>query len=313
MKSYRHSPSWLSWLLALATLATSPLTAAQGISITAEQGQRIRTEKVPKAIALIPPTYRFVEAGTLTVGVSASSVLPFTAKAADNRTLVGCDPELAQLIADSLGLKLRLEDVSWADWPLAVASGRFDAALANVTVTEERKKKFDFSTWRIDVLGFYVKPGSRIRKIEAPADISGLKVAVDPATNQEQILLRWNNQDKAAGLKPAELLYYDDPAVRRLALEAGRIDAYFAPNAELAYEASRSHRMQLVGLVSGGWPRPAEISVVTRKGAGLADAITFAINSQIENGNYAKVLARWSLTAEAIKVSRTDPPGLPAE
>lgn len=313
MKSSRYLLQRLRVGLILGLLTGAPWANAQGISISAEQAQRIRTQKVPAAIALIPSGHRFAQPGILTVGVLASGVLPFAAVAADNRTLVGCDPEVAQLIADSLGLDLRLVDVSWADWPLAVASGRFDAALANVTVTEERKKKFDFSTYRIDVLGFYVKPGSRIRKIDEPRDVAGLKIAVDPATNQEQILLRWNRQDTAAGLKAAELLYFDDPAVRRLALDSGRIDAYFAPNAELAYESARSHRMQLVGLVSGGWPRPAEISVVTRKGAGLADAITYAINAQIQNGNYARILARWSLTSEGIKVARTNPPGLPAE
>lgn len=51
--------------------------------------------------------------------------------------------------------------------------------------------------------------------------------------------------------------------------------------------------------------------MTTRKGAGLAEAITQALNTQIRNGNYAKVLARWNLSAEAIEESRTNPPGLP--
>ena len=55
----------------------------------------------------------------------------------------------------------------------------------------------------------------------------------------------------------------------------------------------------------------AEIAVTTRKGAGLAEAITRALNTQIRNGNYAKALERWNLGAEAIEESRTNPPGLP--
>ena len=51
--------------------------------------------------------------------------------------------------------------------------------------------------------------------------------------------------------------------------------------------------------------------MATRKGAGIAEAITAALNAQINNGNYAKALARWSLSAEAIQESRINPPGLP--
>jgi polar amino acid transport system substrate-binding protein len=36
--------------------------------------------------------------------------------------------------------------IAWADWPLGLTSGKFDAVISNVTVTEERKLKFDFST-----------------------------------------------------------------------------------------------------------------------------------------------------------------------
>ena len=64
-------------------------------------------------------------------------------------------------------------------------------------------------------------------------------------------------------------------------------------------------------MFSGGWPLSAEIAVTTRKGAGLADAATAALNAQIANGNYNKVLSRWGLLSEAIAESQTNPPGLP--
>ncbi|WP_407809351.1 transporter substrate-binding domain-containing protein, partial [Staphylococcus aureus] len=83
-----------------------------------------------------------------------------------------------------LGLKLRLVPLAWADWPLAVASGKVDAVLSNVTVTEARKQKFDFSTYRRDVLGFYVEQGSSIRQIREPKDIAGLRIIGDSGTNQ---------------------------------------------------------------------------------------------------------------------------------
>ncbi len=306
-----HRRSLLLSFTAFAAVLLPLRAGAQNIGLTARQVVRIRTQKVEGAIQLLPRGFKFVTPGTLTVGV-LGGIPPFAVLGPDDETFVGCDPDLAQLIADSLGLKLKVVNVAWEDWPLAVASGRFDAALTNVTVTEERKKRFDFSTYRRDVLAFYVRKDSPIKRIDQPKDVAGLKVAVGPSTNQEQILLRWSRIDVAAGLKPPQPMYYDDDAVRRLALESGRIDAFFGPNAEAAYESAQWHTTRLVGLVPGGWPSTADVAVVTRKSSGLAEAITYALNAQIENGNYGKVLALWHLSAEAIDVSRTNPPGLPA-
>ena len=44
---------------------------------------------------------------------------------------------------------------------------------------------------------------------------------------------------------------------------------------------------------------------------GLAEALTIAVNGLMEDGSYAKVLARWGLEAEALDRSQTNPPGLP--
>jgi len=51
--------------------------------------------------------------------------------------------------------------------------------------------------------------------------------------------------------------------------------------------------------------------VTTRKGSGLADAITQALNTQIASGTYAQALQRWNVSEEAVAQSQTNPPGLP--
>jgi polar amino acid transport system substrate-binding protein len=43
--------------------------------------------------------------------------------ASDNRTRIGSDPDIARLLAGSLGLKLKLVPVAWEDWPLGITSG----------------------------------------------------------------------------------------------------------------------------------------------------------------------------------------------
>ncbi|PIF90110.1 amino acid ABC transporter substrate-binding protein (PAAT family) [Acidovorax sp. 62] len=309
MPTFRQTLS--SVLLALvATAALMPLHAtAQAVDLSPEQPGRPRSQKVDDALKLLPPGFKFAKDGVLTVGTTTGR-LPFGAYATDNKTPVGNAPDIAQLVADSLGRKLELVSVAWADWPLGLQSGKFDVVISNVTVTEERKEKFDFSTYRNDQLGIYVAANSKIQSIKEPKDVAGLKVVVGASTNQEQILLRWNQQNVAAGLKPVDILYFDDDVVLYLALASGRADAYLAPNGIAAHNA-RDGKTRLVGAFSGGWPQAAEIAVASRKGSGIADAVTAALNAQIKNGNYAKALERWNLQSEAITASRTNPPGLP--
>ncbi len=262
-----------------------------------------------KAKALIPPGFAFVTPGTLTVATHPAQ-LPLADYGADSRQIIGVEPDIAKLIADGLGLKLVLVPVAWPDWPLGLQSGKYDAVISNITVTEARKQKFDFSSYRFDLLGIYTRTDGPIRKITTPADVAGLKVVVGASTNQDQILRAWDRQNIAAGLKPVEYQYFDDAVVGRLAVITGRADVSFEPNATGAYSA-RDGKVRRVGLFPGGWPDAAAISVTTRKGSGLADAITQALNTQIASGTYAQALQRWNVSEEAVAQSQTNAPGLP--
>jgi polar amino acid transport system substrate-binding protein len=94
-------------------------------------------------------------------------------------------------------------------------------------------------------------------------------------------------------------------------LQSGRADAILSVNAALAYDAARQGKTRQVGTLSGGWPRTAEVAVTSRKGSGLAEPLTIALNNLIQNGQYRSVLARWQLESEAIAKAATNPPGLP--
>lgn len=307
------SQKWLAAFatgFALAAFALPSQAADFKVDSSPEQAGRPRAAKVDAAIKLLSKDVRFAKDGVLTVATAAYS-LPIIGLADDGQTPIGAEADIAQLVADSLGRKLELVNVAWPDWPLGLQSGKFDAVISNVTVTEARKEKFDFSTYRKDQLGIYVRSNSPVKQIRDPKDVAGLKVIVGASTNQEQILLRWNQQNIAAGLKPVEIQYYDDDVVQRTALASGRADAYFGPNASAAFQAAKDGKTRLAGTFSGGWPLNAEIAVATRKGAGLAQAVTTALNAQIANGNYNKVLQRWHLTSEAVSSAQTNPPGLP--
>lgn len=304
-----------SLLLALA-LAVSASSWAQnvtingtGVSLEANKTP-IHTAKNPQAIAQLPKGLHLAVPGKLTVAVAALNSPPLTVFSDDNKTLLGSEVDIARLVADSLGLELNVVPTSWEDWPLGVASGKYDAAVSNITVTKERKEKFDFATYRKDSLGFYVKSSSPLSKIEKAEDIAGLRIIVGSGTNQEAILLAWNAENLKKGLKPFTPVYTKDDAAQTLALQSGRADAFFGPNVIGAWKAALTGKTRLVGSVDGGWPKAAHIAVTVKKGSGLVEPVQTALNGAIRSGDYAKVLSRWGEGVESIPQSEINPAGL---
>ncbi|MGY2744359.1 ABC transporter substrate-binding protein [Arthrobacter sp. UYCu723] len=288
--------------------ASSSSSAAVKQFNLSPQQDRVKVTVSPEAAALVPDAIK--QDGKLTVAASPFAA-PLAVYATDNKTPVGNEVDIAVALAQSLGLEAEIVPTAWADWPLGVDSGKYEAVLSNVTVTEERKLKFDFASYRDDKLGFYAKADSSIGKVEAAEDVAGKRVIVGSGTNQESILLRWDEENKKKGLKPVEFQYYDDDSASQLALQSGRADLTFGPNATAAFKAATDAKTKLVGLVDGGWPLKASIAATTKKGNGFAAAAAAGLNHLIEDGSYAKILDRWGLSSEAVTKSELNPAGLP--
>ena len=285
------------------TLFTLSAGTQAAIDLRANE-QPLPVTRDEQAIAKIPVNYRFVEPGTLTVAISALNSPPLALLASDNRTRIGSDPDIARLLAGSLGLKL--VPTAWEDWPLGITSGRYDVALVNIAVTEQRKEKFDFATYRVDSLAFSVKSTSDIARVNGPADLSGKKVIVGSGTNQERILLGWNAENEAAGRKPALPVYLTDDASGNLYIQSGRADVFFGPQSVAAYKAALSGKTKVVGL----GPKKAYVATTTKKGNGLVFALQAALDGAIARGEYQKVLARWGEQGEEVAQSQVNPPGI---
>ncbi|WP_410602422.1 ABC transporter substrate-binding protein [Amycolatopsis sp. lyj-90] len=290
-----------------AAAPAAPLPGTEGINITAQQN-RIRAQKVDAVANLVPKAVR--DTGKLTVGTTGNGTPPLSFRADDDKTVIGVEIDIAQLVADVLGLELDLQATSWENLFLSVETGQYAAGFSNITVTEERKDKYDFATYRKDTIAFEVKKNRDVT-VKEPKDIAGLKVGVGSGTNQEQILVRWDEQNKAAGLKPVEFQYFQNTTDYYLALQSGRIDAYAGPNPTASYHVAVDGQTKIVGTVSGGGQIPADIAAMTKKGNGLAEPLRQAIQSVLTNGQYAEVLKRWNLGNEAVEASQINPQGLP--
>lgn len=278
------------------------------INLSPDQ-DRVTTGKVDSIAAEVPEKIR--ERGTLELVSSSGSAAPLTFYATDNKTVIGVEPDIAYLVADVLGLKPHINTVSWENIFVGLDSAKYDVGFSNITVTEERKEKYDFASYREDNLGFEAKKGSGL-KVTGPKDVAGKTVAVGSGTNQEKLLVEWSKEDEKAGLEPVNIKYYQNDSDTYLALQSGRIDLYLGPNPTAAYHAATTGRTEAVGTYSGaGATLQGLIAATTKKDSGLAKPLADALNHVIVNGTYAKVLERWGLSAEAVKKSEINPPGLP--
>ncbi|NRG11875.1 transporter substrate-binding domain-containing protein, partial [Klebsiella variicola] len=168
------------------------------------------------------------------------------------------------------------------------------------------KEKFDFATYRVDSLAFSVKSTSDIAMVNGPADLAGRKVIVGSGTNQERILLGWNDDNRAAGRSLAQPVYLTDDASGNLYIQSGRADIFFGPQSVAAYKAALNGQTRVVGL----GPKKAWVATTTKKGNGLVFALQAALDGAIARGEYQQVLARWGEQGEAVAQSVVNPPGI---
>jgi polar amino acid transport system substrate-binding protein len=303
-------------LAACADPVASPAPKSGGASAvafdTSAKQQHITSTKVDSIAAELPAAVR--ASGKLVVGSgSAGGGLPplgFTAD--DNKTPIGVEIDIAHLVASVLGLTPEVQTTSWENLFLGLDSGKYQVGISNIGVSELRKEKYDFATYRLGLHAFEAKKGSG-QKVNGPADIAGKTIAVSSGTLQEAILLDWNKQNLAAGRPAATPKYYQSATDYYLALASGRVDLYLGPNPTATYHVATAGKTEIVGTVSSSYPVQGLVGVTTKKGNGLVKALADALNAAIADGSYAKVLQKWGLSAEAVPKSLVNPPGLPKD
>lgn len=283
------------------------VAAGKVINLSPDQ-KRVTADEDAAIAATVPDAIK--STGKLVIGGSAGTAPPLRFYATDDKTPIGVETDIAVLVANVLGLEPQLEVASWENLFVGLDSGAYDLGLSNITVTEARKEKYDFATYRLDTLAFEAKKGSGW-KVTGPADVAGHVVSVGSGTNQEKILVDWVEQNKAKGLPATEIKYFQNSSDYYLALESGRIDAYLGPNPSAAYHVATSGKTEIIGSFSGGGEIVGKIAATTKKDSGLVKPVAAALDRLVKNGKYAEVLERWGLAAEAVPSSEINPPGLP--
>ncbi|MDR3210278.1 MAG: ABC transporter substrate-binding protein [Oscillospiraceae bacterium] len=130
--------------------------------------------------------------------------------------VVGADMELAQLIADELGVTLKIIDMDFDLIIDALKSGKGDLVAAGMTATPERAEQVDFSTSYVDNgLLIIVAADS---SISTAAGLAGQRVSLQEGTTADEYV---TDMDPAA----REILRFKDAIAAGNAVSSGKADA----------------------------------------------------------------------------------------
>lgn len=299
--------------------ATGPAAAGTVTVGAVSNGVARQTElSVPVVDALrakLPAAVR--DRGELVIGVGAlpAGSPPLNYLGTDQKTVTGVEPDLGRLVAAALGLKPVVKNSTWENLFVGIDSGKVDVGFTNVTVTEERKKKYEFASYRQDNLAFEALEDDPWNFGGDYRNLAGKTIAVGSGTNQEKILLEWQKKLQGEG-KDITVKYFPDINSTHLALSGKKIDLSFGPNPSIAYHVTQTAGgnapTRNAGTFSGaGETIQGLIAATAKKDSGLAEPVAEAINHLIRSGQYQQLLAAWNLSNEAVTTSEVNPPGLP--
>ena len=155
---------------------------------------------------------------TLTM-VTNAEFPPYEYKEGDN--VVGIDADVAQAIADKLGMKLEIVDTKFDAIIPGVQSGKYDMGMAGMTVTPEREQSVAFSdSYAKGIQSIIVKQGSDIKSVDDLSEKS--KIGVQLGTTGD-IYAKDDFGDEA-------VQEFDKGADAVQALLAGKIDCVIIDN-----------------------------------------------------------------------------------
>ncbi|NQX11907.1 amino acid ABC transporter substrate-binding protein [Microbacteriaceae bacterium VKM Ac-2855] len=195
-------------IAAASALALSACSAASTDDVVSGSGSTSEATGSGTSLADIQ------EAGVLTIGTEGT-YSPFTYHA-DGGTgeLTGYDVDVITAVADKLGVKPEFEETQWDAIFAGLDGGRFDLIANQVSITDERTAKYDFSE------PYTVSPGVVIvnkdnSDITSLATLSGKTTAQSLSSNWYELA-----QENGANVEAVE-----GWAQSIALLEQGRIDA----------------------------------------------------------------------------------------
>ena len=158
--------------------------------------------------------------------MSTNAAFPPYESTDDKGNFIGIDIEVAQAIADKLGLELVIDNMEFTAALEAAQKGKSDMVMAGVTVNPEREMVMDFSnSYAKGVQVVIVPENSSITKIE---DLEGKKIGTQMGTTG---YLYCSDTPENGGYGEENVVAYDNGITAVQALLNNQIDCIVIDNA----------------------------------------------------------------------------------
>jgi putative lysine transport system substrate-binding protein len=205
---------------------------------------------------------------------ATSSSSEFTAKVTNGSYADGYDVQIAKLIANKLGVELKIKAIEWDGLIPALESGDIDMIIAGMSPTEKRKLSIDFSNTYFDSnLVMVVKKNGAYANADDIQDFSGAKITGQLNTFHYDVIGQINGVNKYTALA--------DFAALIQSLESDAIDGYVCEKPGAVSAVSANPDFTYVEFAEGkGFtcdPAESSISVGLRKNSSLTSKVNEAI------------------------------------
>ena len=241
-----------------------------------------------------------VDRGVLRVGVK-NAVPGFGYQDPLTSEYSGMEIDLANLIAEHLGVDVEFTTVTAATRGELLDSGDIDCVLATFTITDERKETWDFTTpYYTDAVTVLVEDSSGITGL---ADLIGRTVGVSSGSTSARELVRAmveqglvsgdnfdpDTFDATTWTEGVSFHQYDDYPTISTALSAGEVDAFCVDRSILAiYKTEgRSYIQDAFA--------PQEYGIATTKGSGLSEVCEELVTTWLSDGTIDGLIAEYGL------------------
>jgi len=254
-----------------ATLLVLAATAALVAAAAGASGKR--AEALPTRVP-----------GTLTVAVDIGTLGLAEGEIVKGKVVSssGFEIDLANALAQKLGVKLRVVDVPFAQL-VTPGAKPFDVSIAHVTITPERTKSVDFSAPYFDVnKGVLVAPG--ITSPTTLAELRKLRICVQAATTS----LQYVRTELRPRVAPA---IFESPIDELRALTDGYCQAMIA-DLEILVAATRD-QPGLYGTIAGQIRTHERYGAVFQKGSKLRAPVGAAMQSLARDGVVTRLATKW--------------------
>jgi arginine/ornithine transport system substrate-binding protein len=214
---------------------------------------------------------------------------PFSSISPDG-SLVGFDIDIANALCAEIQAECTLVPQDWDGIIPALLAKKYDAIVASMSITEERKQKVDFTN------KYYQTPARFVAKTGSIADISkealtGKKVGVQRATTHDSFLT--DNFGDAV-----EVVRYATQDEANLDLIAGRVDLLLADSVTLSEGLLKTDQGKDFSFVGPSYSDEKWFGLgagiaVRKSDTDLRDKLNAAIDAIRANGTWDKIAAKY--------------------